>query len=212
MIYCAKIDIVKNINTVKAFSLLELMIGVCVLAIVGTISIPLFSYLQSRAQSSVAAQISDELNSTYLSWKASGGIENVVAGGPGYSYTSDLLSVIVTEPSAGTRHSNNGAVVDSGLSNLVGASLPPGTPDYTLSGIAPAAVVDSNDYAIAFNGSQFTVTALSATSGTGGVASSGGSGSGSGAGLGSCSGSGSGSGSGVGSGGSGGVNPKQSPF
>jgi type II secretory pathway pseudopilin PulG len=153
----------KHYLSFKAFTILEILVAICILIIVATIVLPVIFLLQGEAQTTVATQIQNELNKTYASWKDSGGQVNSNAT------TSDILSVLGSAPSTSMRSSPNGAVSDGGTSNMVSVSLPPGTPDLTQSSYQSSQIVMSANYAIVSGGAsangtldaQFSVIPLS---------------------------------------------------
>jgi prepilin-type N-terminal cleavage/methylation domain-containing protein len=143
----------KSISSLKAFSLIELLVALCILTIVATVAIPLFSNLQSEAQTATAGEMTSELNNTYANWKASGGQppDGVSVWG------SDVLMVLGSAP--GTNVTSN-SVTDAGTSNGYRVSLPSGT---ILSSANPQSnVVMSTDYIITYDSGteQFTVTPI----------------------------------------------------
>jgi len=123
----------------RAFSIIELLLLVCIVVIISTIVIPIYSSLQSNTDQAVATQIQSELNYTYAKWKDSGG--QIMAA----ATTSDILYVICSPPKTdgSLRQSPNGAVVDGGTSNQVSVSLPAGTDlsSYALPQASPSSVV-----------------------------------------------------------------------
>jgi prepilin-type N-terminal cleavage/methylation domain-containing protein len=69
----------------RAFSLIELLIALSVIAIVGAIVVPQYIGLQDKAKDVAAKAMADELNHTYANWVAAGGVNGSKA------ITSDVL-------------------------------------------------------------------------------------------------------------------------
>ncbi len=107
----------------RGFSLIEILVAICIVVIVATIAVPVYSSLQTDVQQAAAIQIQSELNGAYAKWKDSGGMITANAT------TSDILWVLSapTPADGSARKSPNGAVVDGGVSNLVSVTLPQGT-------------------------------------------------------------------------------------
>jgi prepilin-type N-terminal cleavage/methylation domain-containing protein len=59
-----------------AFSLIELLVALAILAVVSTLVIPKFLALHVKAEDAVARAMMKQLNSTYLQWRALGGEPN----------------------------------------------------------------------------------------------------------------------------------------
>lgn len=157
-----------NASPIRAFSLIELLVGISVVAIVAAVIIPRFLNVQTQADNTIAKQIQDELNTTYASWKASGGLSTATT-----NYGSLILDVL-SSPAATTsplRSPDNLAMVaDGGTSSIIRiASLPPGTPNLSPSVTPVTNAVISDNFLITYsNGNdQFDViptTGLSWTS------------------------------------------------
>ncbi len=63
-------------NKGTAFSLIELLVALAILAVVSTLVIPKFLALHVKAEDAVARAMMKQLNSTYLQWRALGGEPN----------------------------------------------------------------------------------------------------------------------------------------
>ena len=73
----------------RAFSLMELLIALAVLALAAAIVVPRYLNMQTQAQDAVATSMADELNHVYGNWKSSGG---VITGTPTLAGILTMLS------------------------------------------------------------------------------------------------------------------------
>jgi prepilin-type N-terminal cleavage/methylation domain-containing protein len=140
-----------------AFSLIELLIAIGVLAIVAALIIPKFLNVKSQAQDSVAKQMADQLNTTYANWRASGGTVNSTTPA-----IADILSMLKTPLGINTQipaAPRPAALKDSGTSNQVRLDLPSDI-DLTTATGSTSAVYGAN-FAIFFDGNTFTVVPMS---------------------------------------------------
>jgi prepilin-type N-terminal cleavage/methylation domain-containing protein len=103
----------------SAFSLIELLVALSVVALVAAIIVPQFMTVQKQAQDTVAQQMASELNHTFANWQASGGQLTFPA------VTSDVLTVLssATPVPVGVLATAN----DGGTSSNIRATLPAGT-------------------------------------------------------------------------------------
>jgi prepilin-type N-terminal cleavage/methylation domain-containing protein len=137
-------------NDPHGFSLIELIVALCIIAIIAAIAIPVYSTVQVQAEDTVAQQMQEELNNTYANWKTNGGS---ITGTP---FGSTILYVLgssaaITSP---VTDSSGGSVADNGISSTTRASLPCGTPNLNPSVFSPSNVVVSNGYFIGYSSSQ----------------------------------------------------------
>jgi len=149
----------------KGFSLVEMLVALCIVVIVATIAMPVYSSMQTGAKAEVATQIQTELNNTYVNWKASGG----VVAGSGSPANADLLKVLTSVGGAPfiSQHDGYASLQDGGMSSTIrfsspaGMDLTSGTAVYNTS--AANNPVTAGDYTISFNSgsNQFYVVPTS---------------------------------------------------
>ncbi len=87
-----------KISCQSAFSLIELLVALSVLALVAAIIVPRFLGIRQSAQDAVAQQMASELNRTFATWQDSGGTIGSNA------MTSDLLSLLSGSGDIGSVH------------------------------------------------------------------------------------------------------------
>jgi prepilin-type N-terminal cleavage/methylation domain-containing protein len=148
-------------SPVKAFSLIELLVALGILAIAAAIIVPAYLNVQSQAKATVIQQMADQLNKTYADWRAAGGI---VSGVP---HGSMILDVLGTPSSNGvlrsiTSPSNDATVSDNNLSSTISIQLPAGTPNLDPSVTAPTDTVVSTSYQINYSSGTDSFTVMPA--------------------------------------------------
>jgi len=156
------------LTQLRGFSLIELLVAICVLSIVATILVPVMSSLQFKSEAPVATQMQSELDNTYANWKASGG----TVTGSGYPATADLLKMLTSIGGAPATpiapHNGFAGLSDSGNSSSIRLSSS-GNGTTISQAVAPIAGTSSagnpvvaGSYLISFNGTgdSFVVAAL----------------------------------------------------
>ena len=145
----------KTIPSVRAFSLTELLLGIAVVAIVAAVIVPKFLSIQSQANATVAQQMAAELNNTYGSWKAAGG----VLTGPTANAGPVILSLLGGYNDVGSQpvsvsggSATTGGVVTVsdpvGNATLIRATLPAST---TIDLSNPTDVIPAGDFTIVYD-------------------------------------------------------------
>jgi len=103
-----------RVSQKSAFSLIELLVALSILAVVAAIVVPRFLDIQRQAKDTVAAQMASQLNHTYAEWIASGGSVG------GNVATADLLTVLTSDGQISVpSHDGYGAVSDGGTSQNI---------------------------------------------------------------------------------------------
>ncbi len=144
----------------RGFSLIEILVAICIVVIVATIAVPVYSSLQTSAQQTVANQIQSELNGAYAKWKDSGGM---ITNGS-FPANADLLTILTSvggAPMTIPAHDGYAGVQDAGASTNIRVGSLAGLPDLTVAGgtavsgqaTANCPVVAGN-YTIYFNGAS----------------------------------------------------------
>jgi len=123
----------KPIESANAFSLIDLLVAICILVIVATIAIPMFLCIQSQAENVTAQQVSSELNNTYVNWKTNGGVVGTGAT------TANILQVLTSNSAV-----SSGVVQDSGTSSNIRIANTPGFIDAITNAVANGSVVVYN--------------------------------------------------------------------
>jgi prepilin-type N-terminal cleavage/methylation domain-containing protein len=153
----------KRIPLTRAFSLIELLLGIAVIAIVAAVIVPKFLSVQSQANNAVMQQMSDQLTSTYANWKAAGGsITGLTTAYTGYG--SVILTVLSgkadvagsTAPASAT--AGGVTVTDPPIqAGQIRLDLPVGA---TIDPSNPSNVVFTNNYSIIFSPATETFQVL----------------------------------------------------
>jgi type II secretory pathway pseudopilin PulG len=123
----------------QAFSIIELLITLSVLALLTTALVPRFTAIHEEATNTATQVIQEQLNHIYASWRAAGGL---VGTNP---YTSDIIAVLVgIESTPGQivqRGSSETLVNDStqAAANIRISNLP--TPPIAVAATAPSTTV-----------------------------------------------------------------------
>jgi len=92
----------------KGFTLVEILMFICIVVIVSAIALPIYWSLQTQAEQTVSTATQSELNNVYANWKASGG--TVKSG----ATTADILRVLTSNTPV-----NIGVVQDSVVSSSI---------------------------------------------------------------------------------------------
>ncbi len=145
----------------KGFSLIELLVALCIIAIVCTILVPVLSNMQTQAQITTSTAMSDQLNNAYSDWKSGGGS---VTGGNGIPTNADLLSVLTsaggTPATSISAHDGYAGLSDGGTSQNIRVSAPDSLTT-ALAGLAgtpnAANAITAGGYIYSFDGGAFHV-------------------------------------------------------
>lgn len=155
-------------NHRQGFSLMELLIALCIIVIATTILVPLIQNMQVQSEQAAGANMATDLNNTYASWKESGGQITSLNAGETTPFASSLLWLLGQSSTNGFRSLNDGyfTYTDGGTSNLVGVSLPTDIAAAVANAAtSPSASVTGTNYVIGFDGNNFTVVPVSIVKG-----------------------------------------------